>query len=227
MKLTIDTEKLLVLRNYSDREVFFISLLIVLLGYIISDYTDSKKFFYINSRIGNVEVTLDKVVDRINEETIKADKQSHRNIIEPEFRYSSIKKNAPVIYVSKKQFDCLARNIYWEAMHEPLIGQIAVAQVTHNRLLSGKWGKEFCSVVFSKKQFSWTNNEKIRISQPKNKVQWDRAKHSAALFVKGVRVNNLSSSQFYYADYIKKPKWAKSMIKDDKIGTHIFYSSLD
>lgn len=229
MKIMFDTEKLFVLKNYSDREIFFLSLLIVLFGYIVSDYFDSKKLTYIDNRIGNVEVTLDKVVNRINEDTIAADKQQEKSveIYIPKTKYSTIRNIGEKIFIPKKDFDCLARNIYWEALREPLIGQIAVAQVTHNRVLSGKWGKDFCSVVFAKKQFSWTNDIKLRNSQPKNKKQWIRAKHSATLFAEGVRVNNLGTSQFYYAEYIKKPNWANSMIKDDKIGAHIFYSSLD
>ena len=93
--------------------------------------------------------------------------------------------------------------------------------------MSGKWGDNFCSVVFARKQFSWTNLKHIRNAQPKNKREWYRAKHSANLFIDGVRVNNLDNSQFYYADYIKKPKWAHGMIKDDQIGQHIFYTSIE
>lgn len=128
------------------------------------------------------------------------------------------------VNLSEKEFNCLSRNIYWESLREPLIGQIAVATITHNRVKSKKWGNSFCKVVFAPKQFSWTNFDKIRNATPKNKNQWKRAKHSAMLFTKGVRVTTLENSRFYYADYIKPPVWSKKMTKTAKIGTHIFFA---
>ena len=124
-------------------------------------------------------------------------------------------------YISKTEFDCLAKNVYWEAKFEPLIGQIGVANVTHNRLKSGKWGKTFCNVVYASKQFSWTNIPKMRYGIPKGK-QWERAKHSAKLFLNGTRVSNLEKVQHYHATYVN-PKWADSMTKKAIIGHHIFY----
>lgn len=160
-----------------------------------------------------VEVTLEKLVP--DQELTKAT---------PKTKYSQLYNTKVPMSLSRKEFDCLSRNIYWEAQHEPLIGQISVANVTYNRVMSGKWGNTFCEVVMSKKQFSWTNLKSIRNAKPKNEKQWDRAKHSAMLFAKGVRVTNLDKTQFYYADYIKKPSWAKKMTKTAKIGTHIFYA---
>jgi N-acetylmuramoyl-L-alanine amidase len=238
MKITIDTNDIkfprLSLREYTDREVFFVSLLIVLFGYLISDYIDSMRFTRIEDRVGRVEVTLDKVVNEI--QTRSFDKSRDLDVKEStkilqsqsgEWDFVTLFNSKQKIKLNAKQFDCLARNIYWEALREPLIGQIAVANVTHNRLISGKWGHTFCDVVFAPKQFSWTNNQKIRNAQPKNKKQWDRAKHSAMLFSNGVRVNKLYNTQFYYAEYIRKPKWANRMTKDAKIGQHIFYTKLD
>ena len=129
------------------------------------------------------------------------------------------------VNLSKKEFDCLSRNIYWESLREPLIGQIAVATITHNRVKSKKWGDTFCKVVFEPKQFSWTNNKKTVNRTPKNIPQWERAKHSALLFTRGVRVPKLKDSEFYYAEYIDPPKWSKKMKKEAHIGRHIFFSN--
>ena len=142
----------------------------------------------------------------------------------PKTKFTQLFNTNQKVILSDKQFNCLAKNIYWETMHEPLLGQIAVANVTYNRVLSKKWGNTFCDVVYARKQFSWTSLKKIRNAEPKNKIQWDRAKHSAMLFTKGVRVTNLDSSEFYYAQYISKPKWTKSMIKSAHIGQHIFFA---
>ena len=224
MKITIDTDKIkeniprISLRDYTDREVFFISLLIVFLGYVIGDLADSRRYKSIESRVDQVEVTLDKVVNEMNNNVLN----DSENI--PKSKFTSLYNTRKKISLDSREFDCLARNIYWESMREPLLGQIAVANVTYNRVKSGKWGNTFCEVVFSKSQFSWTLFKKIRNARPKNEKQWERARHSAMLFTNGVRVQNLAESQFYYADYIKKPSWSKDMNRVAKIGKHIFYA---
>ena len=63
----------------------------------------------------------------------------------------------------ERQLDCLARNIYHEAGHEPFEGKVAVAQVTMNRARDSKFPIDVCGVVFQKNifmekvvcQFSW------------------------------------------------------------------------
>ena len=58
--------------------------------------------------------------------------------------------------VDKEQHKCLAMNIYHEARSESMQGQIAVAQVTLNRVEHDKWPSTICEVVYEPKQFSWT-----------------------------------------------------------------------
>lgn len=162
---------------------------------------------------GTVDVTLEKP-DKVYEKNIKA----------PKTKYSQLYNTGVRLNLSSKEFDCLSRNIYWESQREPLLGQIGIANITYNRVVSGRWGDSFCSVIFSPKQFSWTNFKKIRNAKPKNERQWERAKHSAMLFTRGVRVTNLDNSQFYYANYITAPKWSKNMKREAKIGRHIFFA---
>ena len=57
---------------------------------------------------------------------------------------------------------CLALNVYHEARSEPLQGQAAVAHVVLNRVASGRWPDDVCSVVHQgyekgrfKCQFTW------------------------------------------------------------------------
>lgn len=235
MKLTIDTDKVRLpkfsLRDYSDREVFFLCVMIILFAYMLSDWLEARKFVSVDTRLGRVEATLERVVESLNEDSLTSQRDApepDRIVSHPKPKFTALSRSNKKISLNDKEYDCLARNIYWEAMHEPLVGQIAVAQVTYNRVLSRKWGNDFCSVVFAHKQFSWTLLKKIRNATPKNRVQWTRAKHSVDLFLAGTRVNNLGSSQFYYAQYIKKPKWDwTKLVKDDHIGQHIFYSSLE
>ena len=49
-----------------------------------------------------------------------------------------------------RQLECLTRNIYWEAASEPFVGKVAVAQVTLNRMESGKFASSVCGVVHQK-----------------------------------------------------------------------------
>ena len=118
---------------------------------------------------------------------------------------------------------CLAKNIYHEARSEGLVGQLAVAQVTLNRLASPNYPDTICKVVMQRRQFSWANKKSIRWSHPKGKA-WDYAKHLAdEVLNKGVRVVGLETALFYHTASIK-PRWMKEEARLTQIGTHIFYN---
>ena len=55
---------------------------------------------------------------------------------------------------------CLALNIYYESRGEPILGQVAVANVTMNR--SEHYNQTLCQTVYSSGQFHWTSNRNIR-----------------------------------------------------------------
>jgi spore germination cell wall hydrolase CwlJ-like protein len=117
---------------------------------------------------------------------------------------------------------CLAKNIYHEAGVEPIEGKFAVAQVTLNRLKTGRWGHSICDVVYSKAQFSWTLNKRKVREQPKGELWAESLTVARTVLDKGVRVPSLSQSTYYHADYVK-PLWTKSVVKIQQIGQHIFY----
>ena len=131
-------------------------------------------------------------------------------------------KTKQQVAMSTKELDCLAKNIYHEAGVEDKAGKVAVAQVTLNRLKEGRWGDTVCKVVYAKAQFSWTLDKKKRAAQPKGEL-WDQSLAVAREFQKGVRVKGLEDSQYYHADYIRDPKWAKAKQAIKQIGQHIFY----
>ena len=117
---------------------------------------------------------------------------------------------------------CLAKNIYHEAGVEPIEGKFAVAQVTLNRLKTGRWGHSICDVVYSKAQFSWTLNKRKVREQPKGELWAESQAVARTVLDKGVRVPSLAQSTYYHADYVK-PLWTKSVVKIQQIGQHIFY----
>lgn len=134
-----------------------------------------------------------------------------------------IKTNDRISY-TKADEDCLAKNIYHEAGVEPTLGKFAVAQVTLNRLRDGRWGHNICKVVYAPSQFSWTLYKKQRYAQPKGPL-WTQSREVArSVLADGYRVANLKDSILYHADYIKEPVWAKSVVKIQRIGQHIFYA---
>jgi len=127
-----------------------------------------------------------------------------------------------------KQLDCLAKNIYWEAASEPFEGKVAVAQVTMNRLESGRFAKDVCGVVYQKNvvydrvicQFSWfcENNHKVRPVHPA--LYKESEEVAKKVLLENFRLPSMKDALYYHADYVS-PGWKKPKI--GKIGAHIFY----
>lgn len=151
---------------------------------------------------GHVEAFLEKIPNK--------SKDDHYRLI----------KTRKKIHLNKKEFECLARNVYYEAGVEPYIGKISIAHVTYNRLVNGKWGDTFCKVIHNKDQFSWTSMKK---EEPSGE-NWEESKDAVTAFSKGVRVSHLEKVDHYHATYINPPKWANKMHQKVKIGNHIFYA---
>ena len=141
-------------------------------------------------------------------------------------------RDLPAGYISAaeniKQLDCLTRNIYWEAASEPFEGKVGVAQVTLNRVESGKFAPTVCGVVYQKNTFyqkvvcqiSWycESNHKIR---PVHPALWKESEEVAKkVLLEKFRLPSLENALFYHADYVS-PGWKLPRI--EKIGNHIFY----
>jgi spore germination cell wall hydrolase CwlJ-like protein len=127
-----------------------------------------------------------------------------------------------------KQLDCLTKNIYWEAALEPFEGKVGVAQVTMNRVASGKFADTVCGVVYQKNiiyqkvicQFSWYCETSGQI-RPVQKEKWKESEEVAKkVLLENFRLPSLKNALYYHADYVN-PNWNKPKI--DKIGRHIFY----
>lgn len=138
----------------------------------------------------------------------------------------------PAGYVSAsekiRQLDCLTRNIYWEAASEPFEGKVAVAQVTMNRLESGRFGDSVCGVVYQKNviyqkvicQFSWACETTHKV-KPVYQPLWQESELVAKkVLLENFRLPSLKNAYYYHADYVS-PGWKNPKI--DKIGRHIFY----
>lgn len=134
----------------------------------------------------------------------------------------------------KKQIECLAENVYFEAAHEPDNGKIAVAMVTLNRVATGNYANTICDVVYQRTrsvdnkivcQFSWTCQEKemanrltIRSSSLYNHIR----DISIRVYMNYNSMEDVTKkATYYHADYIN-PGW--NLPKSVKIGRHIFYT---
>ena len=128
-----------------------------------------------------------------------------------------------------KQLDCLTRNIYWEAASEPFEGKVAVAQVTINRVESGRFAPDICGVVYQKNvvydrvicQFSWfcDGSSKIRPIYP---AHWKESEEVAKkVLLEGFRLPSVKNALYFHADYVN-PRWGKPQVA--KFGRHIFYA---
>ena len=66
--------------------------------------------------------------------------------------------------VSKQELDLLARAIYGESRGEPYLGQVAVAAVIINRVLSWQFPNTFAEVIYQGGQFSAVSDGQINLT---------------------------------------------------------------
>ena len=128
-----------------------------------------------------------------------------------------------------RQLECLTRNIYWESASEPFEGKVAVAQVTINRVESGRFATDICGVVYQKNivqekvvcQFSWMCDGSSKI-KPIYPAQWKESEEVAKkVLLEGFRLPSMKNALYFHADYVR-PQWGKPQV--GKFGRHIFYA---
>lgn len=127
-----------------------------------------------------------------------------------------------------KQLDCLTKNIYWEAASEPFEGKVGVAQVTMNRVESGKFADTVCGVVHQKNvfyekvicQFSWYCENTYKTKRVQADLWKESEEVAKKVLLEKFRLPSLTNALYYHADYVN-PNWRKPKIT--QIGRHVFY----
>jgi len=129
----------------------------------------------------------------------------------------------------RQNLTCLALNVYHEARGEPLAGQYAVAEVTMNRVTSGRFPNSVCGAVYQKQwdylrkryvgAFSWTEFDRL---PPPAGEQWERAWRVAETVYTGRRRPELKGALYYHAVYAH-PSWSGEKRRVATIGNHVFY----
>lgn len=111
---------------------------------------------------------------------------------------------------------CLALNIYHEARGESLTGQLAVAQVTLNRISDPRYPDEICEVVYQRRQFAWTQDP-----EPVDEL----GSFALALFVAQTALDPSAPDPTHGATHFYSgpaPYWAPAMNVTNRIGGHTF-----
>ena len=127
-----------------------------------------------------------------------------------------------------KQIGCMAKNIFYEAGHETVFGQAAVAHVVLNRIRYG-FAKNPCAVVYQKTvtddkvmcQFSWVCEGK---GEP-NKNSWryrQAEKIAFEVMVLGKYNDVVPKSALFFHSVNIDPLWPYKQVAI--IGNHVFYS---
>ena len=128
-----------------------------------------------------------------------------------------------------RDLTCLAFNVYFEARGEPVAGQYAVAEVTMNRVASGRYPDTVCGVVHQENwdplrkryvsAFSWTElDQRPSLEDETFRQAWEVAE---AVYY-GRHTPRLGGALHYHATYIK-PSWARGNKPVARIGQHVFY----
>ena len=138
--------------------------------------------------------------------------------------------------VDSKQLACMAKNIFYEAGNESIMGQAAVARVVINRVNHG-FAKTPCAVVYQSNvvekivddesvkvkqcQFSWVCEGK---SEPNiNSQRYKQAQQVAYdVMTNDAYSDVVPKSALFFHNLTVDPLWPYKQVA--KIGNHIFYS---
>lgn len=138
--------------------------------------------------------------------------------------------------VDPKQLACMAKNIFYEAGHESVLGQAAVARVVINRVNHG-FGRNPCAVVYQAQtvekvvndetvkvklcQFSWVCEGK---GEPnKNSYRYQQAQQIAYdVMANDAYKDVIPKTALFFHNLNVDPLWPYKQVA--KIGNHIFYS---
>jgi len=151
-----------------------------------------------------------------------------------------------------KELYCLSTNIFFESRGEPLIGQIAVAQVVRNRVKNNNFPDTYCKVITegpikeswktrqhkylkmderiyypikNKCQFSWYcdgRSDKIKLYNKSSKDLWKTSIATSMLVYFNLDRTLIGNSLHYYAHKKVYPFWAKKVKNKIIIGNHTF-----
>ena len=127
----------------------------------------------------------------------------------------------------RRELECLALTIYFEARGEPDEGKIAVGHVVMNRATHPLFPHKVCEVVQQggeklrfRCQFTWWCDG--RSDQPADWRAWEKSKALARVVYWDYSRDPTAGALWYHADYAR-PRWRGDLFRGPKIGRHVFY----
>ena len=128
---------------------------------------------------------------------------------------------------------CIAVAVYFEARGEPSDGQLAVAQVVRNRVVSKDYPDEACQVV--KQGYYWAGNPIRDMCQfsfwcdgksdnPRNRQLFYNSLYIA--WLSGEQPDTTGGATHYHNTTVY-PEWAYSGTITIKIHQHVFYRGIE
>lgn len=125
----------------------------------------------------------------------------------------------PLGEVSASDLECMAKVVDHEAANQPREGQIAVAHVMINRVLSARFPNSLCAVAYQPRQFSYINTHSIR----EGSQRWQTALDVAREALSGVATDTSRGALFFHARYIAPNSFFRTRTKVAALEDHIFY----
>lgn len=139
-----------------------------------------------------------------------------------------------IVYINKEEYNCLVKNIYFEARNQPIKGKQAIAVVTLERVRRKNYPPTICKVVSEERksgtcQFSWKcdgKSDEPYLESKEELAAWNRARKVAEDALLGRVDPVIKGATMFHADYVT-PKWDYSKLERlAKIGNHIFYKEV-
>lgn len=126
-----------------------------------------------------------------------------------------------ILTTNCKADEIVIYTIIGESANQSYDGMLAVSNVIRNRAKSRRMSHE--DVCLQPKQFScWNDLNWLKSHLKANSRHIQLARKA---WIDSEHKSIVGKADHYYADYIKKPYWAKSMKFVKKIGRHLFYES--
>jgi len=148
-----------------------------------------------------------------------------------------------VMFDISDEIECLSLNIYHEARGSSFADQVAVADVTINRVYHPDYPRSVCGVVKQAKLSEWhlSQGRKVPIKNkcqfswycdgksdtPTDSDSWANAVYIATNMLENNSFRGITEGATHYHAHYVEPKWAKSFQFVSRIGSHFYYRTTD
>lgn len=116
---------------------------------------------------------------------------------------------------------CMARNMFFEYRHGTIEDQLAIGDVTLNRVASPDFPDTICDVVNG--EFSWTLNDPTAdLNNPSERAAFELATLLTIELLEGNTINQVGTATYYYNPSLADPNWGHVYEEVTWVGEHRF-----